>query len=84
MRTIRRNSKELTTIFELAVQCKVYTLENSFTGKDCESKYARSALETAMRGKVYHRRNDIYVVHIHGNHWYEIWAPIEPTPATRD
>lgn len=76
MKTIRRNAKrQIDAIFNGALTCKVYTLENSFTGVDCPPGVARQNYEQ-FDGKLWADGDGTFIVHIHSNLYYRLRAAV--------
>ena len=75
MRTIPRNHKaKIAQLKATLTNCKVYTLENYFHGKDVDPKYAWEQLDKFYAAKLTDNGNGKYTVHLHSNCWYELTA----------
>jgi hypothetical protein len=71
MKTISRNSKKLTAIFDNARNCRVYTLDNGFIGKDCTNGAAEAAYQQFSKAKLREVAAGTYTVTVHSNLWFE-------------
>jgi hypothetical protein len=83
MATIPKNSKKIGQLKRELTRCRVYTLDNDFTGRDVEPRFAWEALATALHAKLT-ERDGTYTVHVHSNRWYELRRPEPETPGEGD
>lgn len=75
MRTIRRNAKkQIAAIFENAIACKVFSLNNGFSGEAVSIEAARNAYEQFDFARLYESGAGSYTVHIHSNLFYIVNA----------
>lgn len=73
-RTIPRNATRQIRSLQLRLGfCKVYTLDNCFTGQATDPANAWHALER-RNGKLRDNGNGTYTVRVHSNCWYELTA----------
>jgi len=72
-RTIAKNRvKKIEEIFNQATDCKVYTLDNCFNGKECSTEAAKKELfQFSFSRLTFDVESGIYQVHVHSNCWYE-------------
>jgi hypothetical protein len=74
-RTIARNAtRQIAVLQATHTECKVYTLGNYFTGRDCPAERAWEAARKFPRGKIRLNADGSVTIRLHSSHWYELRA----------
>ncbi len=73
MPTIPRNhTKRVAEVKGRATRCKVYSLQNDFTGKEVDPVHAWNALEQFSFARLVENNDGTWTVQVHGNLWYDL------------
>lgn len=74
MKTISRSAtRKIAALKEQLTACRVYTLDNGFSGKAVDPAYAWEA-HARNRARLTDDENGTWTVRVHSNCWYELRA----------
>jgi hypothetical protein len=73
--TIPKNAtRQLAPLREELTECRVYSLENGFTGQSCDPSCAWGKLPL-RNARLFRAEDGSYTIHVHSNLWYELRRP---------
>lgn len=78
-KTVRRNTKRFAAIFAQATRASSFSLNNGFSGQDCDLAWVREKLPAEVArldAKVRDEGEGKFTVRFHSNYWVVVYAPV--------